>query len=59
MSYVVKIKAKSCQADFEYDITSDKVEPEASSEFLKKIEENCVDFPDPTSKLNIKNLGSR
>ena len=32
--------------DFEYDEDSDKVESKSSSEFLKRIEDNCADIPD-------------
>jgi hypothetical protein len=37
--------------DFEYDEDSDKVEPKAENEFLKRIEENCPNFPDHDKKL--------
>ena len=32
--------------DFEYDVDTDKVEPRSSTEFLKRIEDNCGDIPD-------------
>ena len=38
--------------DFEYDVDTDKVEPKSSS-FLKKIEEECADFPDKDAKLSL------
>ena len=39
--------------DFEYDEDSDKVEPKSSSEFLKRIEDNCADIPDKEEKLSL------
>ena len=39
--------------DFAYDEDSDKVEPKAENEFLKRIEENCADLPDKDEKLTM------
>ena len=38
--------------DFEYDIEADTVEPK-SSNFLKKIEDQCADIPDKEAKLSL------
>jgi hypothetical protein len=39
--------------DFEYDKDSDKVEPKAENEFLKRIEENCANLSDKDEKLTM------
>ena len=39
--------------DFEYDVDTDKVEPRSSTEFLKRIEDNCGDIPDKDVKLEV------
>ena len=38
--------------DFDYDIKADTVEPK-SSNFLKKIEDQCADIPDKEAKLSL------
>ena len=39
--------------DFEYDVDTDKVEPRKSTEFRKRIKDNCGDFPDKDVKLEV------
>ena len=39
--------------DFQYDLESDKVEPKAETEFLKRIEDNCVNVPDREEKISM------
>ena len=39
--------------DFEYNAETDKVEPRADTDFLKRIEENCADVPDNAAKLGV------
>ena len=41
------------EIDFDYDVDTDKVEPRSSTEFLKRIEDNCGDFPDKDMKLEV------
>ena len=38
---------------FEYDEDSDQVEPKSSSEFLKRIDDNCADIPDKEENLSL------
>ena len=39
--------------DFEYNTDTDNVEPKSASEFLKRIEENCGNFPEKDIKLTM------
>ena len=42
--------------DFDYDLNSDRVEPRDSTDFLKNLEEQCVDIPDKDAKISfVKN----
>ena len=39
--------------DFQYDLDSDTVELKAENEFLKRIEDNCGEFPDKEEKISM------
>ena len=39
--------------DFDYSLNSDKVEPRDSTDFLKNLEEHCVDIPDKDAKISL------
>ena len=39
--------------DFQYDLESDTVELKAENEFLKRIEDNCGEFPDKEEKISM------
>ena len=42
--------------DFDYDLGNDRVEPRDSADFLKNLEEQCVDMPDKEAKISfVKN----
>ena len=39
--------------DFQYDLETDKVEPNSVNDFLKIIEDNCENVPDKEEKLSM------